>query len=161
MRNFLEIKFNTLLYVFSFFLISGLIQTVDCYGKETMGADVIYNMNLNSTEQSGTVNALKNFFEALCEGKVDILAEMMDNNLQNEYRNSFNDPSYPALLRKLYGGSKLEIKRIISKGDGSFEIDAQIISQKSGPVNVHFQIDRRSNQQSYLFKSFIINSQGD
>ncbi len=123
-----------------------------------MDTGVAYDMNLNSPELVGTVNALETFFHALCEGKVDILAEMMDNNLQDEYRKSFDDPSYPTLLRALYGGSKLRIRKIIAKGDNSIKIEAQIITQKSSPANVQFEIDKRLNKQAYIFKSFVINN---
>ncbi len=158
MRNLFKIKVHTLLYVFFILSISGLIQSISCYGQNKMAADVSYDMNLNSPELVGTVNALETFYHALCEGKVDVLAEMMDNNLQDEYRKSFDDPSYPTLLKELYGGSTLRIRKINAKGDNTIEVDAQIISQKSSPANVHFEIDKRLNKQSYIFKSFVINN---
>ncbi len=159
MRNILSIKFIFFLLL-PFLLLQGLMMPNDLHGKDHSFSWGIYKKNLPSPDMIDAVLDVRKYFEALCEGRIDIIHEMMDESLREEYRLSLNDPSYPGLLRKIYGGSKMIIKHIYRKDVGSFEIDAQLITPKSGTTEVRFEVEkemaRKSGLQSHRLRSFAV-----
>jgi hypothetical protein len=156
MKNFLRVKCCICFWLFPLFIMGGLTKPLECYGQDEPFPWDLYEKHSNSPNLIGTVTAVRSFFEALRQGRGDLIFNMMDRNLQDEYRSSLNDPSYPDLLRKIYGGSQIQIKRFHEREDGFFEIDVQLISQRSGVTEFRFELGSNGNRQSYSLKSFTI-----
>lgn len=156
MKKFFRIKYRILFWLLPVFIIGGLAKPLECYGQNQPFSWDFYGRYSNSPNLTGTVTAVKLFFEALCEGRVDLISDMMDQNLREEYRSSLDDPLYPDLLREIYGGSRMEIKRFHEKEDGLFAIDAQLVTQRSGVTEVRFELGNKEDRQSYRLKSFTV-----
>lgn len=152
MNTFLKFKFvPVMLWLLLFLMLHGLMMRHELYGQNEGVSGGIYEMDLSSPDLMDAVLEVKAFFKALSEGKVDLLGGMMEESLREEYRLSLNDPSYPSLLKQIYGGSEMVIKRIDRNEDGSFEIDAQLISPKYDITEVRFELGK-----SYSMKAFVV-----
>ncbi len=161
MRNLLSIKSGfVLLWLIPFTLFHTVMVQNQTHGKDHAFSLGIYEKNLPSSDQVDAVMAVREFFEALCEGRIDILRKMMDESLREEHILSFNDPSYPELLKKIYGGSKMIVKHIDRKESGFFIIDAKLITPKSGTNEVRFEIEqeveKRRGLEPHRFRSFTV-----
>lgn len=139
------------------------IMTDKAYGTDEMFSLGIYEKKQLPPDMTDAVYGVKIYFEALCEGKIDIISMMMDENLMKRYHHSLNDPSYSSLLIKTYDGSKLTITDIYRNKIGSYVIDADINSPNIGTIEVSFELDKeiRKNHLSNSLHSFGIKNQID
>jgi hypothetical protein len=154
MKIFFRAKCGICFWLLPLFIMGGLTKPLECYGQDEPLPWNLYDRHSNFPIQTDTIAAVRSFFEALREGRVDLIFNMIDQNLQDEYRSILNDPSYPDLLRKVYGGSRMQIKRFHVREDGFFEIDVQLISQRSDVTEFRIELGSNGNRRSYSIKSF-------
>ena len=96
-------------------------------------------------------------FGALRDGQVDVLRQLMDEKLLEKYRTSFDDPNYPDLLRKIYGGSKIIVKHMIKPTEDRFEMDVQVISPRGDTSYIRLELKRRGlNFPQYSSYPFVV-----
>lgn len=151
MNTFFKFKFMpVMLWLLLFLMLQCLMMRNELYGQNDGVYGEVNEMESSSPDLTDAVSGAKAFFKALSEGRVDLLGEILDESLREEYRSSLNDPSYPSLLKQIYGGSQMVVTRIDRDENDSFEIAAQLFSPGNYTAKVRIEIGKNYNLRSFV-----------